>query len=327
MFMVSLAIGSVSIPLDQVGIILSGGVPERSSWAQIIWQFRLPRALTASVAGAALSVSGLEMQTLFANPLAGPFILGINAGASLGVAAVILGAQIVGVSVLGGNLSILGNIGIATAACGGSLLTLVVVLVVAQQVQNRLTILLLGLMLGYITNSLVTILLQFSLTEQIQAYLNWTFGSFSSVTKEQLWILIPTVIIGLLIAYGTGKAMNLLLLGETQAKSLGLSIETARFCLIGSAALLAGIVTAFCGPIAFIGVAVPHLARGLLKSLDHLVLLPAVTLLGSIVALFADLLAQLPGRQSVLPLNAVTALIGGPIIIFVILQRQEKAGQ
>ena len=318
----NLSMGSVPIPLDQVLIILSGGESERDTWTQIILRFRLPRAITAAMAGAALSVSGLQMQTLFANPLAGPFILGINAGASLGVALMVLGVEVTGVAAIVESLGIVGDIGIVTAACSGSLVTLLLVLGVAQRVRSSLTLLLLGLMLGYVTNALVTILLQFSLTEQIQAYLNWTFGSFSAVTQHQLRLLVPLAGLGLAVAYGSGKVMNLLLLGETQARSLGLAIQTTRFCLIGSSALLSGLVTAFCGPIAFIGVAVPHLSRYLFKTVDHFVLLPGTTLLGSSIALLADLIAQLPGRESVLPLNAVMALIGAPIVIMVILQRQ-----
>lgn len=318
----SLSVGSVSIPIDQVLIILGGGDPERQTWTQIILQFRLPRAITAITAGAALSVSGLQMQTLFANPLAGPFILGINAGASLGVALMVLGIEATGVAALSESLGIASDVGIATAACGGALVTLLLVLGVAQRVRSTLTLLLLGLMLGYVTNALVTILLQFSLTEQIQAYLSWTFGSFSAVTQHQLRLLVPLAGLGLAVAYGSGKVMNLLLLGEAQARSLGLAIQPARFCLISSSALLAGLVTAFCGPIAFVGVAVPHLSRYVFKTVDHFVLLPGTTLLGASIALLADLIAQLPGRESVLPLNAVMSLIGAPIVIMVILRRR-----
>ncbi len=322
LFSLSLSMGSVAIPLDQVLIILGGGEPERSTWTQIILQFRLPRAITAVAAGSALSVSGLHMQTLFANPLAGPFILGINAGASLGVALIVLGVQVTGVAAMIEWLGVAGDIGIAAAACGGSLVTLILVLGVAQRVRSNLTLLLLGLMLGYVTNALVTILIQFSLTEQVQTYLNWTFGSFSAVTQQQLTILVPLISLGLIMAYGSAKIMNLLLLGETQARSLGLAIQPARFYLIGCSALLTGIVTAFCGPISFLGVASPHLTRNLFKTVDHVVLLPGTTLIGSIIGLLADLIAQLPGRETVLPLNAVMALIGAPIVILVILQRQ-----
>ncbi len=324
MFGINLGAGSVTIPLDQVLTILVGGEPDRNTWTSIILQFRLPKAITAALSGAALSVSGLQMQTLFANPLAGPFILGINSGASLGVALIVLGVQWLGLTELTQSFRFVSDVGITAAAFCGSVSTLLIVLMVAQRVRNSLTLLLLGLMLGYVTNALVTVLLQFSLTEQIQTYLNWTFGSFSNVTQQQLWILGSTVGLALIFAFGMSKVMNVLLLGETQAQSLGLATQVARVWLIGISALLTGVVTAFCGPISFIGVAVPHLARRCFKTVDHCVLVPGTLLLGSILALVADLIAQLPGHDSVLPLNAITALIGSPIVITAILQRQTQ---
>ena len=319
----SLSLGSVLIPADQVLTILAGGTPEKASWGTIVLQFRFPRVLTAGLAGAALAVSGLQMQTLFRNPLAGPFVLGINAGASLGVALVVLAIRLVGGTVWGQGLGWLGNIGVVTAAGLGSALSLVLVLAVARHVQNSMTLLILGLMVGYITNGLVTILLYFSTAEQAQSYLLWTFGSFTGVTWPQLTLMAPVVLIGLAIAQLCFKSLNLLLLDDVRAVSLGLNISQSRLWIILSASLLVGVVTAFCGPIAFLGIAVPHLCRSLFHTLDHRWLVPTTTIMGAILAIVADLIAQLPGQSVTLPLNAVTALIGAPVVTWIILKRQQ----
>jgi len=316
----NLSWGSVSIPLSETFTILMGGKVQQESWAKIILQFRLPRAITAILAGAALATSGLQMQTLFGNPLAGPFVLGINAGASLGVAIVVLAVNQIGPLALG--LGVVSQAGVALAAIAGALATLLLVLAVAHRLRNPITLLLMGLMLGYVTNALVTILLHFSAVEQIQSYLNWTFGSFASAGWVQIQVLAPVVTIGVLSALSLARPLNLLLLGETQAISLGMAVKPVRLGIIGSSAMLAGVVTAFCGPIAFLGVAVPHLGRALFQTGDHRILLPAVSLIGAALALLADLVAQAPGTQVVLPLNAVTALLGAPIVTWVILKQQ-----
>lgn len=325
-FCLNLATGSVQIPLDEIIAILLGAQPTKATWIGIIFKFRLPKAITASLAGAALAVSGLQMQTLFANPLAGPFVLGINAGASLGVAIAVLALDTVGTSGLFGSLGAIANLGLVLAASLGAALTLGLVILIAQQIRNSMTLLLLGLMLGYATNAIVTILLHFSSSDRIQSYLTWTFGSFSSVTWNQMQIFAPTVVLGVGIAHFLGKILNLMLLGEMQAIALGLSVQLARFWAIASASVLAGSVTAFCGPIAFLGVAVPHLCRAVFQTTDCRILLPATTLVGAILALLADLVAQLPGSQVVLPLNAVTALIGAPVVTWVILKQQRPRG-
>ncbi|MBC6480710.1 MAG: iron ABC transporter permease [Hormoscilla sp. GM7CHS1pb] len=312
-FCLNLAMGSVRIPLAQILTILLGYQPAKATWSSIIFKFRLPQALTAALAGAALSVSGLQMQTLFANPLAGPFVLGINAGASLGVALVVLTVN---------NQGIFGDLGLTVAASLGSTLVLLLAIAVAQRVRNSTTLLIFGLMFGYATNAIVTIALHFSITEQIQSYLRWTFGSFGGVTWSQMPIFAPTILIGLALAYLLSKNLNLLLLGESQASSLGLNLQHSRFGIIVSAAMLAGTVTAFCGPIAFLGVAVPHLCRACFQTADHRVLLPATTLMGATLAISANLIARMPGSQVALPLNAVTALIGAPVVSWVILRQQ-----
>jgi len=322
MFTLDLALGSVHIPPEHLLLILLGGEPERPSWRQIVLIFRLPRAVTAILAGAALSVSGLQMQTLFRNPLAGPFVLGINAGASLGVALVVLSVGSVGTPALLGHLGLLGELGVITAACLGSALVFGAVLIVSRQVQSSMTLLILGLMFGYVTTAAVSLLLYFSIAERIQAYLTWQCGSFGGVTWSQMKILAPTVLFGLVIAHLLVKPLNALLLGEAYARSMGLTVQRARFWMIGSVAVLAGAITSFCGPIGFLGVAVPHLCRALFNTSDHRILAPATTLMGASLALLADLIAHLPGHQMVLPLNAVTALIGAPVVIWVILRQR-----
>jgi iron complex transport system permease protein len=320
MVVLSLALGSVRIPLDEVMTILLGGEPTRATWATIVMNFRLPKALTAVLAGSALAISGLQMQTLFRNPLAGPFVLGINSGASLGVALVVLSVG----TVTGGLLSALGlfgNFGIILAASLGSALVLFAVMAVAHRV-NNMTLLILGLLFGYATSAVVSILLYFAIAERIQAYIAWTFGSFAGVTWGQLQVLAPAVLASLAVAWMSAKPLNALLLGESYARSVGLTVWRARFLILTSASILAGAVTAFCGPIAFIGVAVPHLCRSLFNSSDHRVLVPATIMMGAIVALTADLIAQLPGSQTILPLNAVTALIGAPVVAWVILRKR-----
>ncbi|MCY3992610.1 MAG: iron ABC transporter permease [Caldilineaceae bacterium] len=325
-FMLSLAVGSVRIPLDEIVAVLLGGDASKSAWATIVLKFRLPKALTAMLAGAALSVSGLQMQTLFRNPLAGPFVLGISSGASLGVALTVL---LAGVAVgLGGSttllagISLAGDTSLALSAIVGSGLVLLLVMSVARRVQSGMTLLILGLMFGYTTSALVSVLIYFSVVERIQAYISWTFGSFGGVTWRQLQVMAPAILLGLAGAHLLMKPLNALLLGETYALSLGLNVRRVRLGIIGTAAILAGVVTAFCGPIGFLGIAVPHLCRSLLNTSDHRLLLPAVSFMGATLALGADIVAGLPGSQLTLPLNAVTALLGAPVVIWVILRQR-----
>ena len=325
-FVLSLAVGSVSIPTGEIVTVLLGGDASKPAWTTIILKFRLPKALTAILAGAALSVSGLQMQTLFRNPLAGPFVLGISSGASLGVALVVL---LAGVAVgLGGSttllagISLAGDTSLALSAIFGSALVLLLVMSVARRVQSGMTLLILGLMFGYTTSALVSVLLYFSVVERIQAYISWTFGSFGGVTWRQLQVMAPAILLGLTGGHLLMKPLNALLLGETYALSLGLNVRQVRLGIIGSSALLAGVVTAFCGPIGFLGIAVPHLCRSLLHTSDHRLLLPAVSFMGATLALGADVVAGLPGSQLTLPLNAVTALLGAPVVIWVILRQR-----
>lgn len=320
-FLLSLAVGSVNIPLDQIITVLLGGEAEKVSWTNIVLRFRLPKALTASLAGAALGVSGLMMQTFFRNPLAGPFVLGISSGASLGVAIVVLSAGTVSGAMLAG-FGLSGDLLLAGAAAIGAGATMLVVLLIAGRVQSSMTLLILGLMMGYLVSAAVSLLLYFAIPERIQAYINWTFGSFGSLTWDQMPILAGGVIVGLVLALILTKSLNILLLGEGYARSLGMNIVRTRLLIVGATALLAGIVTAFCGPIGFVGIAVPHLCRSLFNTSDHRLLVPATILMGAIVALVAAIIAEVPGNNLVLPLNAVTALIGAPVVMIVILRQR-----
>ncbi len=319
-FALSLMLGSVQIPLADILATLLGGEASRASWTTIITDFRLPKALTALLAGAALGVSGLQMQTLFRNPLADPFVLGVSSGASLGVALVVLGMGTTGGVLLAG-LGLVGDFGLTIAAILGAGLALLLVIVVSARVQGVMTLLILGLMFGYATSALVNLLLYFSIAERIQAYLNWTYGTFGGVTWGQMPIFVPAIVLGLAGALSLTKPLNALLLGEAYAASMGVNVRRVRLLIIITTALLAGTVTAFCGPVGFLGLAVPHLCRALLGSSDHRLLIPATMLLGGSVALLADWVAQMPGSQLVLPLNAVTALIGAPVVIVVVLRR------
>jgi len=325
-FLLDLSLGSVKIPMHAILKIVSGGQPERAAWANILWLFRLPKAITAVLAGSALAASGLLMQTLFRNPLAGPSVLGISSGASLGVALVVLLATAGGVSsrFLDG-LGLLGDLGIAFSASFGAMVVLIIILLFARRVQSVMTLLILGLLFGYATSALVSILIHFSIAERIQAYISWTFGSFGATTWRQLRIFIPVVLSGLLFTSFVGKPLNALLLGEAYGKSMGLNVRHTRVFLIVIIALLSGTVTAFCGPVVFLDVAIPHLCRSFFNTSNHRILLPTVMLIGAIVALIADLVSQMPGSQIVLPLNAVTSLIGVPIIVWFILRKQNIA--
>ncbi|MGQ9910257.1 MAG: iron chelate uptake ABC transporter family permease subunit [Candidatus Flexifilum sp.] len=321
LFMTSLLVGPVAIPLPDALTILLGGEAARDSWRTILLQFRLPKALTALLAGAALSVSGLLMQTLFRNPLADPFTLGVSAGGSLGAALVVLLAGTSGAGLLTG-LGLLGDAGVIVAASLGAGTVCAAVLLAARRLRSVMMLLIIGLMVGYAAGALVSILVHFSAAERIRAYVNWSFGSFVGVTWSQMPIFAAAVVTGTILSAALIRPLNALLLGESYASSMGIAVGRARAGIIAGTSILAGAVTAFCGPIGFIGIAVPHLARALLRTSDHRVLIPASILIGGMLALAADLAAQLPGGGVILPLNAVTALLGAPVVIAVILRRR-----
>ncbi|MGH3665816.1 MAG: iron chelate uptake ABC transporter family permease subunit, partial [Egibacteraceae bacterium] len=325
LFVVTIAAGSVAIPLGEVVMLLVGGTPSEASWATIVWQVRLPRAVTAVLAGAALGVGGLQMQTLFRNPLADPFILGITSGASLGVALVVLVAGTSGTALVGG-LGPFANLGVAGAAAVGAGVVTTLVLAVSRRVTSPATVLIIGLMAGYATSAVVSVLFAsgFGRLERVQAYIAWGFGSFGGTTWTELRVVVPCVLAGLVVAALVTKQLNVLLLGDRYAASMGLHVRRARLLVILSASLLAGTVTAFCGPVAFIGVAAPHLARALLGTSDHRVVVPASAVVGAVVALAAGIVAGLPGQDGALPLNAVTSLIGAPVVVAILLQLRRR---
>ncbi len=322
-FVLSIAIGTVNISISSVLRVLLGGEAERDTWRTIILQIRLPKALTAVLAGAALAIAGLQMQTLFRNPLADPYVLGVSSGASLGVAVAVLGTGFVmgaAGSMFASGLTALGALGVVGAASLGAALVLMLTIAVSRFVQNNLTLLVFGLMIGYLTSALVSLMLFFSNPERMQAYLLWTFGSFGGTTWAQLQVLAPVILVALLAAIASAKAMNALLLGETYARSLGISITRTRIWITVTASLLAGAITAFCGPIGFLGIAVPHLARNILRSADHRVLAWACVLMGASLALLCDLATHF--GSVALPLNATTSLIGAPVVVWVILRQR-----
>ncbi len=324
LFVLDVTLGSVTIPVGDVFEILTGGEVKKG-WEYIVLNFRLPKALTAILVGAGVSVAGLQMQTLFRNPLAGPSVLGITHGASLGVAIFVLAS-----SLFFGNISavheILGNWGIILFAVLGSLGVLFCVVLASSRLSGNIAILIVGMMFGFITGSIVSILQSFSSKELIHNFIVWTFGSLSGVAWEQMRILAPVVIIGLIGALMLQKGMNALLLGEQYATGAGINVKRLRLALIATTSVLAGTITAFTGPIAFIGIAVPHLARLLFKTSNHKVLIPGTMLTGVIIMLVCDLISQLPGHQTVLPINSITALFGAPVILAMILNRKKMKG-
>lgn len=282
--------------------------------------YRLPKAITAILVGSGLGISGLLMQTLFRNPLAGPFVLGITSGASLGVALVILGAGL-----FGGlwATAFISKWSIVIAASLGSFLVLLAVLAVSNKVRDTMAILIIGLMFGSITAAVVSVLSYFSSAEQLQQYIFWGFGSLSNLSWQELLIFFGIYSIGIFLSIASIKGLNSLLLGENYAKSLGLNLKQSRLIIILATSLIAGTITAFAGPIAFIGLAIPHLTRQIFKTSNHKVLLPAVFLYGAIVMLICDSIAQLPGSDYTLPINAITAIVGAPVVIW-LLVRQRK---
>ena len=318
-FFLNISLGSVSIPFKSVFSSLFGST-ENKIWQTIIIDFRLPKAITAILVGSGLGISGLLMQTLFRNPLAGPFVLGISSGASLGVSLVILGSSLFGGLLAG---SIISNWSIVIAASLGSFLVLLAVLAVSSRVRDTMAILIIGLMFGSITAAVVSVLSYFSSAEQLQQYIFWGFGSLSNLSWKEILIFFGIYAIGIVISVFSIKSLNSLLLGDNYAKSLGLNLKQSRLLIIIATSLIAGTITAFAGPIAFIGLAIPHLTRQIFKTTNHKILLPAVFLFGAIVMLICDSIAQIPGSDYTLPINAITALVGAPVVIW-LLVRQRK---
>lgn len=322
-FLLNLLLGSVSIPLRAICEMLLGSEEHPVVWQNILWKSRVPQALTALVAGAALSVSGLQMQTVFRNPLADPSVLGVSAGASLGVAFVVLLSGAIGGVALS-RLGYLGEIALSVAAILGSLSVLALIAFISTKVKGNVTLLIIGVMIGYVANAIIGVLKFFSVEEDIRAYVIWGLGSFARVSGDQMLLFVALMALLIPLSFLLIKTMNLLLLGSNYARNLGLNIHRARLLVILSAGILVAIVTAYCGPIMFIGLAVPHLARAIFRSSDHRVLMPATVLIGATLALACNLIARMPGFEGALPLNSVTALIGAPVVASVLFRKRKE---
>lgn len=322
-FFLNLVLGSVSIPLRAVWNILWGTGNESVIWQNIIWKSRVPQALTALVAGAGLSVSGLQMQTVFRNPLAGPSVLGISSGASMGVAFVVLLSGSLGGVALS-KLGFMGEIALTIAAIAGSLSIMALIVFVSQKVRGDVTLLIIGVMIGYIANAVIGVLKFFSVEEDIRAYVIWGLGSFARVSGDQMTLFICIMVVLLPLSFLLVKTLNLLLLGDAYARNLGLNIKRARLLVITCSGVLVAIVTAYCGPIIFLGLAVPHLCRGMFRTSDHRILMPASLLAGASLALVCNLIARMPGFEGALPVNSVTALVGAPVVMSVLFNKRRN---
>lgn len=322
-FFLNLVLGSVHIPLRSVWNIVCGSAEEPVVWQNIVWKSRVPQSITALVAGAGLSVSGLQMQTVFRNPLAGPSVLGISSGASLGVASVILLSGSIGGVALS-KLGYIGEIALTVAATAGALSVMTLIVFVSQKVKGSVTLLIIGVMIGYVANAIIGVFKYFSVEEDIRAYVIWGLGSFARVSGNQMTLFICIMAVLLPLSFLLIKTLNLLLLGDGYAKNLGLNIKRARLYVISCSGILTAIVTAYCGPVIFLGLAVPHLCRGLLHTSDHRVLMPAAVLTGSSLALLCNLIARMPGFEGALPVNSITALIGAPIVVYVLFSKRKN---
>lgn len=318
LFIADITLGAVAIPVQSVWQALSSS-SQNNSWDYIVLAYRLPKAITAVLVGMGLSVSGLLMQTLFRNPLAGPYVLGLSSGSSLGVAIVLMGAAVVPLQwadFLQSPYSVI------LASCLGSLVVLLAVLVVAQRLKDTMAILVVGLMFGSFSSALVAVLSYFSSAEALQKFTYWSLGSLGNLAWESIGILGACVGLGVLLSLYTLKALNALLLGENYAKTLGIKFTQTKYILIVATAILAGSITAYVGPIAFIGLAVPHLAKLIFQTSQHQILFVATLLLGAAVLLLCDILTQLPGTSIFLPINAITSIIGAPIVIWLLVKKQ-----
>ncbi|TPN82302.1 FecCD family ABC transporter permease [Aquimarina algicola] len=319
-FIVNISLGSVIIPWVDTLSSLVGGPVEKESWRLIIVDYRLPKAITAILVGSGLGASGLLMQTLFRNPLAGPFVLGITSGASLGVSILIMGSALslsVTIPFLGSKWASI------IAASLGCILVLIAVMGVSAKVRDTMAILVIGLMFGSITAAIVSVLSYFAPAGQLQQYIFWGFGSLGNLSWYDLLIFFSIYVLGILLSVLAIKSLNTLLLGENYARSLGMNVKMSRFLIIMATGLLAGSITAFAGPIAFIGLAIPHLTRQVFHTSNHKILIPAVLLSGSILMLICDTISQLPSSEYTLPINAITSLVGAPVVIWLLVRKRK----
>lgn len=317
LFTLDLVLGSVWIPLFDIFAILFTDGTDNPVWSEIVWNFRMTKALTCVLAGASLAAAGLQMQTLFRNALAGPDVLGLTSGASLAVALIFMSPF------AGTVLSEPHPLLLSIAASAGCLAVLIVMLLVARKMDDNVSLLIIGLMVGAATSSIVSVLQYVSRAEEMQVYIIWTFGSLGGLNWREIKILVAILVVGALLAYSQVKSLNAWLLGDHYARSLGINLKRSRLFIMLSASILTGAVTAFCGPIAFVGLAVPHLTRVVIRTHDHKILLPAVLTGGAALLLFCDILSHLPGSTYVLPINALTALIGAPVVIWIIVRNKK----
>ena len=315
----NIAEGQVAIPMKEVFKSLFGGQASKDTWEYIIVNFRLPKAITAILVGIGLSISGLLMQTLFRNPLAGPYVLGLSSGSSLGVAFIILGAGLLPAFV---SQFLLSSYGIILASCMGSSLVLLLILIVSQRLRDTMSILIVGLMFSSFTGAIVSVFTYFSTAEQLQKYTFWSMGSIGNLSWQNISILGISISIGLLISLACLKPLDALLLGENYAKSMGLNLKRTRYLIILATSILAGSITAFAGPIAFVGLAVPHLAKLLFQTSNHKILFFATVIIGAVIMLFCDTVSQMPGFDFTLPINAITSIIGAPVVIWLIVKKK-----
>ena len=316
----NISLGSISIPFKDVFKTLTGDNSSKETWQYIIINYRLPKAITAILVGIALSISGLLMQTLFRNPLAGPYVLGLSSGSSLGVAFVILGANYLPVFI---SSILLSSYGIILASCLGSFLVLLLVLLVSKKLRDTNSILIVGLMFGSFASAIVGVLTYFSSAEQLQKYTFWSMGNIGNLSWNSIIILTISVLIGLILSFFSIKSLNAMLLGENYAKSLGINFKKSRLIIIFATSILAGSITAFAGPIAFIGLAVPHIAKIVFQTSNHYILFWSTILFGAITMLICDIFSNVPGTEITLPINAITSIIGAPIVIYLLLNKQK----
>jgi iron complex transport system permease protein len=315
---INISFGSVSIPFNEVVNALIGNEISKDSWKTILIDYRFPKSITAVLVGSGLSVCGILMQTLFKNPLAGPFVLGISSGASLGVAILILGSSLIG----GTTYLSSSNIGISIAASIGAFVVMSAVMIAANQIRNTMSILIIGLMFGSLTSAIISVLAYFSQPEQLQRFIFWGFGSLGNLSWNELYVFIGIYIFGLSLLFFVLKPLNAFLLGDNYAKSMGVNIKRSRNVILIITSLLTGVITAFSGPIAFIGLAVPHISRLIFNTSNHKILLPSSMFIGAIIMLFADLASQLPSSEYTLPINAITSLFGAPIVIWLLIRKR-----
>ena len=319
LFLTNVSLGSVSIPFEEVVRSLFSKPMSKESWEIILWNFRIPKAITAVLVGIGLSMSGLLMQTLFRNPLAGPYVLGLSSGASLGVALIILGAGFLPLSI---STFFLSNYGLVLASSLGSFLVLLAVLLVSQQLKDTMAILIVGLMFGSFTSAIVSVLSYFTSAEKLQKFTFWSMGSISNLSWHEISLLTLFVLIGISISFLVIKPLNALLLGEKYAQSIGIDYKKTRLIIIIATSILAGSITAFAGPIAFVGLAVPHMAKLVFQTSNHFVLFWSTLLLGAIVMLSCDIIAQIPGNDMTLPINAITSVMGAPVVIWLLVRKK-----